>query len=68
MNKSYTTSNHVKKTLRSLPVIYKPKFITIHKAKYLNIISLKSLISNLESHELQLNGYEEPTKKSNLWL
>lgn len=63
LNKSYTTSDHVKNILRSFPVRYRPKVTTIHEAKDLNTLSLESLISNLQSHELEINGDEEPIKK-----
>lgn len=56
LNKSYTNANHVKKILRSLPAKYRPKIIVIQEAKDLNTISLKSLFSNLQSHEMELNG------------
>lgn len=50
LNKSYTTYDHVKRILRSLPVIYRPKVTTIQDAKDLNILSLEKLISNFQSH------------------
>lgn len=58
LNKSYTKSGHVKNIMRSLPIRYKPKMTYIQKAKDLNTLSLKSLISNLQSHEMELNGDE----------
>lgn len=64
LNKSYTTSNHVKKILRSLSVRYIPKVTAIQEAKDMKKISIESRISNLKSHELELNGDEEPIKKS----
>lgn len=63
MKKIYTTYNHVKNILRSLHVRYRPKARTILEAKGLNTISLESLITNLQSHEMELNG-DEPVKKS----
>ena len=63
MNKSYTMSDHVKNILRSLPVRYRPKVTTIQEANDLNTLSLKSLISNLQSHEMEFNG-DEPARKS----
>lgn len=50
--KFYTTSDHVKKILRSLPFKFRPKVIAIQEAKDLNILSLESLINNLQSHEM----------------
>ncbi|XP_050877610.1 uncharacterized protein LOC127081395 [Lathyrus oleraceus] len=55
--KSYTSSDH------SLLVKFRPKVTTIQEAKDLNTLSLESLIKNLQSHEMDLNGYE-PFKKS----
>lgn len=63
LNKSYTTFGHVKKILRSLPFKFRPKVTVIHEAKYFNILSLESLINNLQSHEMELN-IDEPVKKS----
>lgn len=49
--------------LRSLSARYNPKVTTIQEAKDLNTLSLESLISNLQSHEMELNG-DEPIMKS----
>ncbi|XP_050889937.1 uncharacterized protein LOC127095267 [Lathyrus oleraceus] len=62
LNKSYTMSDHVKKIIRSLPIRYKPKMTVIQKAKDLNTLTLKSLISNLQSHEMELNRDEAVRK------
>lgn len=67
MNKSYTTFDHVKKTLMSLLVIYRPKVTTIHEAKYLDNISLEIPISNLQSHELELS-MKNQSRNQTLWL
>lgn len=61
-NKSYTTSDHVKKILRSIPAKYKSKVTAIKKAKDLNKIILESLIRNLQSHGMKHIRYE-PAKK-----
>lgn len=45
LSKSYTTSDHLKKILRSLPVRYKPKAITIQEAKDMNTLSLESMLA-----------------------
>ncbi|XP_050909755.1 uncharacterized protein LOC127123595 [Lathyrus oleraceus] len=50
--------------LRSLPVRHAPKVTVIQEAKNSNTLSFESLISNLYSHEIELNG-EESAKKSN---
>lgn len=63
MNKIYTTSDHVKKILRSLPSKYRSNVTTIQEAKDFNKVSLEILIRNLQSHEMELMG-DEPAKKS----
>lgn len=47
-----------------LGVRYIPKVTTIQEAKDFNNISFESMINNLQNHELELNGDEEPNKKS----
>src|SRR4030065_708148 len=63
LKKSYTTPNHVKKILRSLPAKWRPKVTAIEEARDLNNLSLENLISSLKCHEL---GFPEAgsTKKS----
>lgn len=61
LNKSYMTVDHIKKILRSFPVKYKLKVTSIPEAKDLNSLSFEGLISNLQSHEIELNG-DEPEK------
>lgn len=68
MNKRYTTSDHVKKILRSLHVKYRPKVAAIQEAKDLNIISFEILIGNLHNHEIELNGDEHAKKSKSLTL
>ena len=63
LNKSYITPDHVKKILRSLPAKFRTKVTNIQKAKDLNKLSLKNLISSLKSREIKLIR-EEPLKKS----
>lgn len=46
LSKSYTTSDHVNKILRSILFRYKPKVTAIQEAKDLNNINLESMISN----------------------
>lgn len=58
LNKSYTTLDHLKKILRSLPAKYRPKVTAIQEAKYLNTLSLEGLVRNLKSYEIELNGNE----------
>lgn len=61
LNKSYTIVDHIKKILRSFPVKYRLKVTSIPEAKDLNSLSFEGLISNLQSHEIELNG-DEPEK------
>lgn len=63
LQKSYTTSDHVKKILRSLPSKCRPKVTTIQKAKDLNKLPLEEFMSSLKSHEVELEE-DEPNKKS----
>lgn len=63
MNKSYTNYDNVKKIFRSIPIKYRPKVSAIQEANNLNIISLESLIRNIQSHVMELNG-DEPAKIS----
>lgn len=62
LNKAYTTSDHVKKIIRSFPKKWIPMVTTIKVSKYLNKITLKELISSLRSHEIELEE-DEPQKK-----
>jgi hypothetical protein len=62
LKKSYTTSDHVKKILRSLPAKWRPKVTAIQEAKDLDTLSLEGLISSLVSHEIELAS-DEPQKK-----
>lgn len=68
LSKSYTRTEHVKKILRSLPARYRPNVTTIKEAKNLNMLSLKSLISSLQSHEMEMNGKEPMIKSKTLAL
>ena len=68
LNKSYSTADHVKKILRTLPQKFRPKVIAIQEAKDLNTLSLESLMSNLQSHEMELNGDYSSKKLKSLAL
>jgi len=63
LKKSYVASDYVSKILRSLPDRWRPKVTTIEKAKDLNTLSVKDLVSSLKVHEINLNEHE-PVKKS----
>ncbi|MCI23554.1 serine/threonine protein kinase SRPK1, partial [Trifolium medium] len=62
LNKSYTTANHVKKILKSLPTKWRPKVTAIQEAKDVNKPSLEYLTGSFQSHELELIE-DEPVKK-----
>src|ERR1044072_6362961 len=62
LNKGYSTSDHVKKIIRSLPTKWRPMVTALKVAKDLNSISLEELISSLRSHEIELLA-DEPQKK-----
>lgn len=55
LNKIYTTRDHLKKFLKSLPKKWRPKIITIKKAKCLNKILIKDMVDSHESREIDLN-------------
>jgi len=62
LKKSYVTSDHVNKILRSLPAKWRQKVTAIEEAKDLNTLSVEDLISSLKCHEIGLNEHE-PVKK-----
>ncbi|MCI58753.1 aspartyl-tRNA synthetase, partial [Trifolium medium] len=62
LKKSYTTSDHVRKILRSLPVRWRPKVTAIQEAKNLTTLILEELMSSLISHEMELIA-DEPQRK-----
>lgn len=63
LSKSFTIMDHVKKVLRSLP-----KVTTIQEAKDLNSLSLEGFVSNLQSHEMELNGDESGNQVKTMTL
>ena len=62
LKKSYVTTDHVNKIMRSLPTKWRPKVTAIEEAKDLNTLSVEDLISSLKCHEIGLNEHE-PVKK-----
>src|SRR4030042_3673362 len=64
LKKRYTTTDHVKKILRSFPAKWRPKVTTIEEARDLNALSLENLISSLKCHEIGFPEAES-SKKSN---
>src|SRR4030067_1129914 len=68
LKKSYTTADHVKKILRSLPVKWRPKVTAIEEARDLNALSLENLISSLKCHELGFPEAESSKKSKSIAL
>ena len=62
LDKGYTTADHVKKIVRSLPKKWRPMVTTLKLSKDLNNINLEELASSLRSHEIELEE-DEPQKK-----
>src|ERR1044072_852448 len=63
LDKGYSTSDHVKKIIRSLPKKWRPMVTALKVAKDLNQISLEELISSLRSHEIELLE-DEPQRRN----
>lgn len=61
LNKSYTTTYHVMKTLRSLPKKWESKVFVIQKANDLITLALENIISSFHSHDIDL--YEDKNQK-----
>src|ERR1044072_8840468 len=62
LDKGYSTTDHVKKIIRSLPAKWRPMVTALKVAKDLNSISLEELISSLRSPEIELQE-DEPRRK-----
>ena len=62
LDKGYSTADHVKKIVRSLPKKWRPMVTALKMEKDLNQISLEELISSLRSHEIELQE-DEPQRK-----
>src|ERR1044072_3080940 len=62
LDKGYSTTDHVKKIIRSLPAKWRPMVTALKVAKDLNSISLEKLISSLRSPEIELQE-DEPRRK-----
>jgi len=58
LDKGYTTADHVKKIVRSLPKKWRPMVTALKLSKDLNNISLEELVSSLRSHEIELEEDE----------
>src|SRR4030066_734468 len=68
LKKSYTTPDHVKKILRSLPAKWRPKVTAIEEERDLNALSLENLISSLKCHELGFPEAESSKKPKTIAL
>lgn len=62
LNKGYTTSDHVKKIIRSLPKKWRAMVTTLKVSKDLNNATLEEFISPLRSREIDLEE-DDPQKK-----
>ena len=62
LDKGYSTADHVKKIIRSLPKKWRPMVTALKMSKDLNKTSLEELISSLRSHEFELQE-DEPQRK-----
>ena len=62
LDKGYTTADHVKNIIRSLPVEWRPMVTALKLAKNLNNTSLEELISSLRSHEIEIQE-DEPQRR-----
>src|ERR1044072_201251 len=62
LDKGYSTADHVKKIIRSLPAKWRPMVTSLKMAKDLNKISLEEHISSLRSREIELQE-DEPRRK-----
>ena len=58
LDKQYTTADHVKKIIRSLPVKWRPMVTALKLVKDLDNTSLEELVSSLRSHEIELQQDE----------
>jgi hypothetical protein len=63
LNKGYTTKDHVKKIIRSLPQKWRSMVTALKVSRDLNSTTLEELISSLRSHEIELEA-DEPQKKA----
>ena len=63
LDKGYTTADHVRKIVRSLPKKWRPMVTALKLSKDLNNISLEEHVSSLRSHEIELEE-DEPQKKN----
>jgi predicted house-cleaning NTP pyrophosphatase (Maf/HAM1 superfamily) len=62
LDKGYSTADHAKKIIRSLPKKWRHMVTALKLTKDLNQISLEELISSLRSHEIELHE-DEPLRR-----
>ena len=62
LDKGYSTADHIKKIIRSLPKQWRPMVTALNLAKDLNKISQEELVSSLIRHEIELED-DEPHKQ-----
>ena len=63
LGKSYSTSDLVKKIIRSLRKTWEAKVIAIQEAKNLNILSLEELLGSLMTYKLSMKQHQEEDVK-----
>ena len=54
LGEKYITLHRIKKILRSLPKIWRPKVIAITKAKNMKTLAMDELIGSMKAHEQEL--------------
>lgn len=54
LGKTYSTQEQIRKILRSLPKVWRPKVTTIQKAKDLARLQLDKLLGSLKVHEQEI--------------
>ena len=62
LDKGYSTADHVKKIIISLPKKWRHVVTALKLAKDLNNISLEELVSSLRSHKIELEE-DKPQKR-----
>lgn len=68
LQKSYTTSGHLKKIIRSLPSKWRLNVTVIQETKDPNKLSLEELMSSLICHEIELKENDPKKKYKSLTL
>nr|GEU58184.1 DUF4219 domain-containing protein/UBN2 domain-containing protein [Tanacetum cinerariifolium] len=62
LDSNYSSKNHVRKFLRTLPLKWRSKVIAIEEAKYLATLPLDELVDNLKVYEMILENDEVVSK------